>query len=129
MSWLNPEHFCYLGPRWYVYGSPKFVRFNTRILLWIMPRPLSSTFCLVHYLLIIQRLLKRQPLFNDTAWSSLPSNLIYGVYKLSFLYIVRFLICSRLCFVYLFIFTLFANCTRSFTVLLRLYGYFISDLL
>jgi hypothetical protein len=75
-----------LGPRWRVYGFPKFLRSNTRIVLWIMPRPLSSTFCLVHYLLVIQRFMKRQTLFNDTASSSLPPNSIYGVYQLSSLY-------------------------------------------
>ena len=106
MSWLNAEHFCYMGPRWCVYGFSKVVRYNTRIVLWIMPRSLSSTFFLVHYLLMAQRLMKRQTLFSDTASSSLPPNLIYGVNQLSFLYIVRFLVCSRLCLVYFFLWPL-----------------------
>jgi len=101
MSWLNAEHFCYMCPRCCFYGFPKVVRSNTGIILWIIPQ-LSSTFCLVHYLLIMQRFMKRHTLFNDTGSSSLPPNLIYGVYQLSVLYIVRLLVCLRLFLVYFF---------------------------
>lgn len=112
MSWFNAEHFCYMCPRCCVYGFPKVVRSNTGIVLWIIPQ-LSSTFCLVHYLLIMQRFMKRHTLFNDTGSSSLPPNLIYGVYQLSVLYIVRLLVCSRLFLVYFFLW-LFSPTAHTF---------------
>jgi len=128
MSWLNAEHFCYMCPRCCVYGFPKVVRSNTGIVLWIMPRQLSSTFCLVHYLLIIQGFMKRHTLFNDTTSSSLPPNLIYGIYQLSFLYIVRLLVCSRLCLIYFLLWpfsptahTFLSYCCACMVILYRIF--------